>query len=232
MIIKSDGDKTVDSDEEHNKADIDTAAEENVEKIKLENDLYDDSLTMRGRYLDISNLSKTSNDSPVTSDDDNVIDILHQDVETLVNKSILTNAQQANDTLAKLYDKTGYNITMIVVNNFTIFKNLKTSQHLAIISYHYLFLVFLLLILVILLPSKLPACKKCAKSSKIYPHRSSPLLYKVTDNVEINQNFPKPYFSRKLIGKYLLIGSKTENIGVDIESGNIDTEVDITEINI
>ena len=149
-----------------------------------------------------------------------------------MNKSILTNAQQANDTLAKLYDKTGYNITMKDVNNLTIFKNLKTPQHSASISYHYIFLVFLLLILVILLPSKLPGCKKCAKSSKIYPQRSSPLLYKVTDNVEINQNFSKPYFSRKLIGKYLLIGSKTGNIDVDIESGNNDTEEDITEINI
>ena len=225
MIVKSDGDQTVYSDEEHNQADIGTIAEETVEKIKLENDLYDDSLTIRGRYLDIINTS-------VTSDDDNDINLLHRDDETPVNNSILTDAQQANDTLAKLYDKTGYNITMIVVNNFTIFKNLKTSQHSAIISYHYLFLVFLLLILVILLPSKLPACKKCAKSSKIYPHRSSPLLYKVTDNVEINQNFPKPYFSRKLIGKYLLIGSKTENIDVNIESGNNDTEEDITEINI
>ena len=225
MIVKSDGDQTVYSDEEHNQADIDTIVEETVEKIKLENNLYDDSLTIRGRYLDIINTS-------VTSDDDNDINILHQDDETLVNKSILTNAQQANDTLAKLYDKTGYNITMKDVNNLTIFKNLKTPQHSAIISYHYLFLVFLLLILVILLPSKLPGCKKCAKSSKIYPHRSSPLLYKVTDNVEINQNFSKPYFSRKLIGKYLLIGSKTGNIDVDIESGNNDTEEDITEINI
>ena len=97
MIVKSDGDQTVYSDEEHNQADIDTIAEETVEKIKLENNLYDDSLTIRGRYLDIINTS-------VTSDDDNDINILHQDVETLVKKSILTNAQRANDTLAKLYD--------------------------------------------------------------------------------------------------------------------------------
>ena len=90
VIVKSEGDEVY-SDEEDSKGDIDATAEENVEKIKLENDLHDDSLTIRGRYLDISNPSKTGNDTSV------------------------------NDTLVKLYDKTGYNITMEDVNNLTIF---------------------------------------------------------------------------------------------------------------
>ena len=62
MTIKSDGDETVHSEKEHNQENIDTAAEENMEKINLANYSYD-SLTIRGRYLDIVNLSNTGNDT-------------------------------------------------------------------------------------------------------------------------------------------------------------------------
>ena len=138
---------------------------------------------------------------------------------------IVTATDTAHDTLVKFDDD---NI-LKAAPNITIVQNSQISEHSEIFSYQFLFLVFLLLLFVFLLPSKPPIC---LKQSKIYPHRSSPQTYKIPDKLEKRENsfLSKFRFPKTIVGKYLLVGSMGENADVDLESDINVTQEDITEI--
>ena len=216
MVNHDDDDYIVTKDEEYAMPNIESSVKESVEKVKVESSITSYNISIKGRGISVKNQSNMVDDSD-SDDEQEELEYLFR----LNNDNFTEDDEHVNDTriINDAHSEKVRNVSSIV----------KHDLHSATLSPEYLILILLLLLFVILLPSRFPQCVSWPRYRRIYPHRSSPVNYKVCDKAEPKNRVSIP---QAIVGKYLFIASKIGNIHPGIENHNNTIEEDITEINI